>query len=241
MDPDAIALSRELADRSPSEREAYYVQRDVPAAIRDEVESLLRLEGATSDGLAGDAASATANVPRRQDLGVTTNQELISIGRYELLRLIGRGGMGEVHFARDTVLDRNVAVKLIARDLEDDPARKRLVREARAAGRLRHPNIVTIFDAGEHDGRSYIVLEYVPGETLRSLIRRQAPLPLRRRLELIEGACAGLAHAHRAGVVHLDIKPDNLMLDESGVLKVLDFGIARVLQSDALATRPLAG
>ena len=244
MDPDAIALSRELADRSPSERQAYYVQRDVPLAIRDEVESLLLLTGATSDAPAGDVARATEHVLAgrgHRDAMATSPPEPMSIGRYEVLRLLGRGGMGEVHFARDPVLDRNVAVKLIARDVDDDAARKRLVREARAAGRLQHPNIVTIFDAGEHDGRSYIAMEYVPGETLRSLIRRRAPLPLRRRLELIEGACAGLAHAHRAGVVHLDIKPDNLMLDETGVVKVLDFGIARVLQGDALATRNLSG
>jgi serine/threonine protein kinase len=244
MDPDAIALSRELADRSPSERQAYYVQRDVPLAIRDEVESLLLLTGATSDAPAGDVARATEHVLAgrgHRDAMATSPPEPMSIGRYEVLRLLGRGGMGEVHFARDPVLDRNVAVKLIARDVDDDAARKRLVREARAAGRLQHPNIVTIFDAGEHDGRSYIAMEYVPGETLRSLIRRRAPLPLRRRLELIEGACAGLAHAHRAGVVHLDIKPDNLMLDETGVVKVVDFGIARVLQGDALATRNLSG
>jgi serine/threonine protein kinase len=116
-----------------------------------------------------------------------------------------------------------------------------VVQEARAAGRLRHPNIVTIFDAGEDRGRSFIVMEYVPGETLRAVIQSRAPLPLTRRLEYIEGACAGLAHAHRSGVVHLDIKPDNLMLDESGVVKVLDFGIARVLQGDSTATHHLAG
>jgi predicted Ser/Thr protein kinase len=242
MDPDAIALSRELADRSRSEREAYYVQHATPPAIRTEVESLLSLDGVTSDEPADvTSTSVVRGESVRHDVVVTTNQQAISIGRYQTLRLLGRGGMGEVHLARDVVLDRNVAVKLIARDKDDEAGRKRLVREARAAGRLRHPNIVTIFDAGEHDGRSYIAMEYVPGETLRNIIRRQAPLSLRRRLELIEEACAGLAHAHRAGVVHLDIKPDNLMLDESGVLKVLDFGIARVLQSDALATRPLAG
>jgi serine/threonine protein kinase len=245
MDPDAIALSRELAGRSSSERKAYYVQRDVPLAIRDEVESLLHLNGANSDAPAGDVTSVTEHIVAGhrgpQDAMATASPEPTSIGRYEVLRLLGRGGMGEVHFARDPVLDRNVAVKLIARDVDDGVARKRLVREARAAGRLQHPNIVTIFDAGEHEGRSYIAMEYVPGETLRSLIRRRAPLALRRRLELIEGACAGLAHAHRAGVVHLDIKPDNLMLDQTGVLKVLDFGIARVLQGEALATRNLSG
>jgi serine/threonine-protein kinase len=164
-----------------------------------------------------------------------------TIGRYEVLRLLGRGGMGEVYLARDPVLDRQVAVKLISGGVDSAKSKEQLVREARAAGRLRHPNIVTIFDSGEHDGRPFIAMEYVRGETFGNLIHRQAPIALARRLELVEGACAGLAHAHQAGVVHLDIKPDNLMLDESGIVKVLDFGIARVLQSGLLVTRQLGG
>jgi serine/threonine-protein kinase len=167
--------------------------------------------------------------------------QVVTIGRYHVVRLLQRGGMGEVYLARDPVLDRELAVKVIASELEDESARRRFIGEARAAGRLRHPNIVTIFDAGEHEGRPYIAMEYVPGETFRSLIRRRAALSLARRLELIEGACAGLAHAHAAGVVHLDIKPDNLMVDSSGVVKVLDFGIARVLEGGAHTTRHLLG
>ena len=149
--------------------------------------------------------------------------------------------MGQVYLAHDPVLDREVAVKLIGSEIDDQQARDRLVQEARAAGRLRHPNIVTIFDAGQHDGAPYIAMEHLTGETLRSLIRRRAPVPLSRRLELVEGACAGLAHAHRAQVVHLDVKPDNLMLDANDVVKVLDFGIARVLKSDALVTVHVTG
>jgi len=163
------------------------------------------------------------------------------IGRYEVVRLLGRGGMGEVYLAHDPVLDRKVAVKLIGREMDDQEARRRLVHEARAAGRLRHPNIVTIFDAGEHEGAPYIAMEHVEGETLRALVRRRAPLPLARRLELVESACAGLAHAHRANVVHFDVKPDNLMLDANGILKVLDFGIARVLKNEMLVTQHVVG
>jgi eukaryotic-like serine/threonine-protein kinase len=163
------------------------------------------------------------------------------IGRYQIVRLIGRGGMGDVYLARDPVLEREVAVKLISGEIDTARSRQRLVLEARAAGRLRHPNIVIIFDAGEHKDRPFIAMEFVRGETLGNLIRRQAPMPLVQRLELIEHACAGLAHAHRADVVHLDIKPDNLMLDETGIVKVLDFGIARVLKSDLLVTRQLGG
>jgi hypothetical protein len=171
----------------------------------------------------------------------TRESERRFIGRYEIRRLLGTGGMGQVYLAHDPVLDREVALKLIGSEIDDDRARQRLVEEARAAGRLRHPNIVTIFDAGEHAGAPYIAMEHVGGETLRGLIRRRAPLSLAHRLELIEGACAGLAHAHRANVVHFDVKPDNLMLDDAGVLKVLDFGIARVLKAEALVTKHLVG
>ena len=229
MEPNAKTLLRTLADRSPSERAEYYAQRQVPAAVRDEVEAFLR----------SDTAETYSPDPRAP-ISIDGRQPSV-ISRYEVVRLLGRGGMGEVYLARDPVLDRNIAVKLIGWELDDAAARRYVVQEARAAGRLRHPNIVTIFDAGEHHGRSFIAMEYVPGETLRTLIESRAALPLGRKLEFIEGACAGLAHAHRAGVIHLDIKPDNLMLDENGVVKVLDFGIARVLKGDATATRRLAG
>jgi serine/threonine-protein kinase len=248
MESDAISLFRELASRSSEEREEYYAQHDVPADVRADVESLLSLDDNAIDSFAGHVASAAikalfdeAPATAPQPVRTVSTLQPAAIGRYQVGRLLGRGGMSEVYLARDPVLDRDVAVKLIAGELDDQTARRRLVREARAAGRLQHPNIVTIFDAGEHDGRPYIAMEYVCGETVRNLIQRKAPLPLSRRLELIEGACAGLAHAHRAGVVHLDIKPDNLMLDESGVAKVLDFGIARVLQGEALATRHIVG
>ena len=248
MDLDAIALFAELADRTASDREEYYSQHQVPAAVRAQVESLLQFDDRAIDSFAGHVASAAVRAmfanPPPQDptpAGATSSRHPVEIGRYQVIRILGRGGMSEVYLARDPLLERDVAVKLIAGELDDDAARKRVVREARAAGRLRHPNIVTIFDAGEHDGRPYIAMEYVPGETLRSIIQRQATLPLHRRLELIEGACAGLAHAHRADVVHLDIKPDNLMLDEAGIVKVLDFGIARVLKGQAYSTRHVVG
>src|SRR6185503_19370417 len=116
-----------------------------------------------------------------------------------------------------------------------------LVEEARAAGRLRHPNIVTIFDAGEHQGNPYIAMEYVVGDSLRSLIERRAPFSQGTKLLLMEGACAGLAHAHRENVVHFDVKPDNLMVDGRVGIKVLDFGVARVLKSEVLVTQHVAG
>src|SRR6185503_775074 len=105
-----------------------------------------------------------------------------------------------------------------------EAVRERFAREARAAGRLRHPNIVTIFDVGEHDGDPFIAMEFLAGET-------GAGLTLSRRLKLLEELCDGLAYAHRAGLVHRDIKPANLMVDAEGVLKILDFGIVRVSDS----------
>jgi len=238
MRPEVTALFRELADRSPEERREYYAREQVPEALRAEVESLLEYDEA-GDSLQGYVASA-----QRSLLDETTSQTHASeirphtsslpdlIGRFAVTKMLGRGGMGEVYLARDPVIDRMVAIKLIGSGLEGDHGRKRLMREARAAGRLHHSNIVTVFEAGEFEGRSFIAMEYVHGETLGSMIRRRAAITLRRRIELIEGACHGLAYAHRAGVIHLDIKPDNLMLDETGVVKVLDFGISRVVENE---------
>jgi predicted Ser/Thr protein kinase len=229
MNPDAKTIVRELAGRAPSEWYAYFEQHQIADPVRVEVESMLR-----SGGSSDDDQSTTGQI-------VPGQARLATIGRYQVVRFLGRGGMGEVYLARDPVLDRNVAIKLVGSEQDDAAARKRLIREARAAGGLRHPNIVTIFDAGEHGGRSYIAMEYVPGETLSSLIARRTALPLSRKLELIEHACAGLAHAHHLGVVHLDIKPDNLILDETGVIKVLDFGVARVLHGETVATQLVGG
>jgi eukaryotic-like serine/threonine-protein kinase len=246
MNPEVMTLFRQVADLPAAERADHYARRQVPEALRQEVESLLQFDWTRDSGREGNDPAA-GHVPdvTAAPSGVTLSQRTVApparIGRFEIERLIGRGGMGEVYLARDPVIDRAVAIKLIgSAAIENETARRRLVREARTAGRLRHPNIVTIFEAGEHEQQPYIAMEFVPGETLRSLISRREPLPLRRRLEMIEGACAGLAHAHRVGVVHLDIKPDNLILDDTGVVKVLDFGIARNTQADTL-TAHVAG
>jgi eukaryotic-like serine/threonine-protein kinase len=237
MSPEVMTLFRQVADMPQADRADHYARQRVPDSVREEVESLLKFDSSRDwlleppspqPGTGGVLRHRTAVPPER-------------IGRFEVERLLGRGGMGEVYLARDPVIERPVAIKLIgSAATENETARRRLVREARTAGRLRHPNIVTIFEAGEHEQQPYIAMEFVPGETLRTLIGRREPLSLRRRLEMIEGACAGLAHAHKVGVVHLDIKPDNLMLDETGVVKVLDFGISRNTQADTL-TAHVAG
>jgi serine/threonine-protein kinase len=252
VNPETLTLFREVANRSSAEREEYYARNEISDVLRGEVESLLQAGERTVDSFAGHLASAAvralleepvtpadASPPAASVARAVLQPEAIS--RYRIIRLLGRGGMADVFLARDPMLERDVAIKLIAGGLDDAVARRRFVREASAAGRLRHPNIVTIFDAGEYEGRPFTAMEYVAGHTLRTLIQRRVPLTLGRRLELVEHACAGLAHAHRAGVVHLDIKPDNMIVDDAGVLKVLDFGIARVLSSESLATRHVVG
>jgi serine/threonine-protein kinase len=150
-----------------------------------------------------------------------------TVGRYHIERLIAHGGMGSLYLARDPVIDRLVAIKLLREGFDDAAARERFAREARSAGRLHHPNIVTVFDVGEHHDRPFIAMEYVAGETLAQLIKRRAIGRRWQLLVILEDLCAALHYAHSAGIVHRDIKPANVMLDESGLVKILDFGIAR--------------
>ena len=137
--------------------------------------------------------------------------------------------MGSLYLARDPGLDRLVAIKLLKDDLQDDVAlRERFIREARSVARLSHPNIVVVYDVGEDAGRPFMAMEFIEGETLTKVLRqRPSPAPTR-RLSFVEDLCAGLAHAHATGIIHRDIKPDNIMFGRDGVLKILDFGIARL-------------
>ena len=149
-------------------------------------------------------------------------------GRYRLGHRLGRGGMASVHLAHDTVLERPVAVKLLAEGLgEDEELRERFLREGRFAAKLSHPHVVAVFDTGEDEGRPYIVMEYVAGASLAEELVRRGAFEPDEVGALGRQACAGLGHAHDAGVVHRDVKPQNLLLREDGVLKVADFGIAR--------------
>jgi predicted Ser/Thr protein kinase/tetratricopeptide (TPR) repeat protein len=153
-----------------------------------------------------------------------------AIDRYRIRERLGQGGMGALFLALDPAIDRLVAIKVLRVDNPD--VRERFQREARLAARLQHPNIVTVYDVGEHDGQPFIAMEYIPGETLGELIRRRAPLDVRQRIELVIEICSGLAFAHKNGIVHRDIKPANLILSrDSNILKILDFGIARAGES----------
>ncbi len=147
------------------------------------------------------------------------------LGEYRIERLLGRGAMGEVYLAHDRLLDRSVAIKLLPAATLDDASRERFLREARALARLRHPNVVVIYRVGTARGRPYLVYEYCAGQTLRAL---DAPLAPARVVELGVGLARGLAAAHRAGVLHRDVKPDNVMLGDDGTVKLIDFGLAYV-------------
>ncbi|WP_144009323.1 Stk1 family PASTA domain-containing Ser/Thr kinase [Enemella evansiae] len=160
-------------------------------------------------------------------------------GRYQVLQRLARGGMATVYRALDTRLDRIVAVKVMHEGLGDDRdfARK-FDREARAAARLCHPNVVSVFDQGHDHDRPYIVMEFVAGCTMRRVISRDAPLPPQRCLELIDHVLSALSAAHENNLVHRDIKPENILLSDRGQLKVADFGLARAITAQtATATQ----
>ena len=155
-----------------------------------------------------------------------------TLGRYRIERLLGAGAMGEVYLAEDPQIGRRVALKTL-RILGVHPdelpeRRQRLLREARTAGKLIHPHVVTLFDAGEDGGFIYLAFEHVPGSDLGARLGAGPPIALGEALRLVREACAGLDHAHKGGIVHRDIKPSNLLLDAEGRLKISDFGIAKM-------------
>jgi serine/threonine protein kinase len=152
--------------------------------------------------------------------------------RYQLLGQLGKGGMAVIYQARDLMLERTVAIKLLREDYSRAPAfQQRFRQEAKAAANLSHPNIVTVHDFGLDHGQLFIVMEYIPGSDLKTLIRQRGRFTPEAGLPLIIQACAGLGYAHRAGLVHCDVKPQNMLITPDGRLKVTDFGIARALAS----------
>jgi serine/threonine protein kinase len=152
--------------------------------------------------------------------------------RYKLLGPLGQGGMAVVYKAQDLSLGRIVAIKMLRQTLiHDQEFLARFQQEARAAANLAHPNIVTVHDFGQHEGRYYIVMEYIEGNDLKTLIKGGTPFPLDRVLDLSIQMCAGLGYAHRAGLVHCDVKPQNMLITADGRVKITDFGIARALAS----------
>jgi eukaryotic-like serine/threonine-protein kinase len=166
----------------------------------------------------------------------------MNLGKYEILSELGHGAMGIVYRARDPIINRLVAIKTITASLATDPhLRERFYREAQSAGNLQHPNIVTIHDLGEHDQVPYIAMELIEGESLEDLIGRRPAIPLSLKLVYATQACRAFDYAHKRGIVHRDIKPANVMLTKEGVVKVVDFGIARVVETSKTKTGVLIG
>jgi len=154
-----------------------------------------------------------------------------TIQHYQIVETLGRGGMGVVYKARDTHLDRFVAIKVLPPEKVSDPERKRrFAQEAKAASALNHPNIVHIYDVAEADGIQFIAMEYVPGKTLDQIIGRKG-LRLSEALKYAIQISDALAQAHAAGIIHRDLKPSNIMMAENSLVKVLDFGLAKLTET----------
>jgi serine/threonine-protein kinase len=248
MDRDAIALFREVSDRPPSEREAYYARHHISTALRAEVESLLNYDRETLDSIHGRVAAAAAMAldadlvstatdriraddasALRSDTGEGRFPAGTLLGdRYRIVTLLGRGGMGEVYRAIDLKLKQPVALKF----LPEKMARRaellaRFHAEVRLARQISHPNVCRVYDIGDVDGAAYISMQYIDGEDLASLLRRIGRLPPDKGLAIARRLCAGLAAAHDEGVIHRDLKPANIMIDRRGEVLITDFGLAK--------------
>jgi serine/threonine protein kinase len=159
-------------------------------------------------------------------------------GRYEILQHLGDGGMASVYKARDLLLNRHVAVKVLNNQLsKDEVFVNRFIREAQLAGKMSHPHIVNVFDVGQEEQTYYIVMEFVEGLTLDELLRMRGPLPAAEAMEIAIQICDGLSHAHKHGIIHRDIKPHNIMGTQDGRYKIMDFGISRLLSATTHYTK----
>ena len=155
--------------------------------------------------------------------------------RYEIIKTIGEGGMANVYLANDTILDRKVAIKVLRGDLSNDEKFiRRFKREALSVSNLSHPNIVEVYDVGEEEGNYYIVMEYIEGKTLKQLLQKRGALTLTEVIDIMSQLTDGLSHAHEAYIIHRDIKPQNIMIEDNGLVKITDFGIAMALNSTQL-------
>jgi serine/threonine protein kinase len=212
-------------ERAPDERADFLAEHcGADQALRHEVELLLA-EHARGGGLLEQGASDLAADWVNEEAQPTREQTL---GHFRILSLLGKGGMGEVHLAEDLRLHRKVALKLLpAEFIEHETRLRRFEQEARAASALNHPNIITIYDIGEVGQTHFIATEYVEGQTLRALLK-QGALPLKIVLDVAIQVASALATAHAAGILHRDIKPENLMRRPDGLVKVLDFGLAKL-------------
>jgi eukaryotic-like serine/threonine-protein kinase len=165
------------------------------------------------------------------------------IGKYDVVKLLGKGAMGQVFLARDSMLEREVALKVMVSSIADDPdLMKRFEREAKAVARMSHPNVVNVFDLGYHtDGSPYMAMELLRGSDLQKAMRQTPPLTLERKVNVLVQVLTGLAHAHQAGIVHRDIKPANVFINHDGTVKIMDFGVARLTTASMTGTGAIVG
>jgi serine/threonine-protein kinase len=226
-------LLQAALEREPHERAAFFKEAcaDDPS-LQSEVESLI-----ASHEQAGGFIESPAFAVMAESLANNRAESVAgqTLGHYKVLAQLGAGGMGEVYLAQDTRLGRKIALKLLPAYFTDDRGRlQRFQQEARAASALNHPNIITIHEVGEQTGRHFIATELIEGETLRERVRRTQMKPLEAINIAIEIASA-LSAAHAAGIIHRDIKPENIMVREDGIVKVLDFGLAKLTEAQAPA------
>ncbi|MCP3959288.1 MAG: protein kinase, partial [bacterium] len=215
----------------PTDRRAEFIEREIgdDVELRRIVERLLDADQRGSQFLGASAKRLASSL-----LEHTPEAIVNRLGRFEILKTLGSGGMGQVFEAKDRRLQRLVAIKVLAAaHVLDEKGRKRFLREARAASSVDHPNICTVHDIGEVGGHLYIVMSRYHGETLEACLQKR-PMALREALEIVRQVTRGLAYAHRSGIVHRDIKPANILLTASGEVKILDFGIAKVLGASRL-------
>ncbi|MEP6819352.1 MAG: serine/threonine-protein kinase [bacterium] len=236
------AVLQAALDRPPQDRASYLDEACAgDGQLLREATSLVTAHDEAGDFIEQPAIAEDACVLVGEDINDRIGHE---IGPYTIVRRLGAGGMGEVYLAQDARLDRLVALKILPAYFASDDARlRRFQREARAASALNHPNILTIHEVGESAGIRYIATEFIDGLTIRQLLTKQE-LSLDEVLDIAEQVSSALAAAHAAGIVHRDIKPENMMRRTDGLVKILDFGIAKLLEPEAhdyQETQPAAG
>jgi serine/threonine protein kinase len=235
------ALLDAALELPPEKREQFVAEAcDGNDELREEVLSLVKAQSKASDFMERSAMKVAAQM-LAQDSSLNNQASLVGqeIGTYKIESLLGVGGMGEVYLARETKLNRRVALKILPSQFVADAERvNRFEREAQALSALNHPNLITIFEVGELNGLHFIAMEFVEGQTLRGMM--SGSLRLRDVLSIVAQVAEALSAAHQSGIIHRDIKPDNIMVRADGYVKVLDFGLAKLTEPEVLPSAPNA-
>ncbi len=211
-------------------------------AAQGDVRSGTAIKTSSGDSSSSDAATIAdvGPVPAKKHAEALSSSTIVAPGtllgsRYQILRILGQGGMGAVYEARDQELDRTIAVKVIRPELASNPSiLQRFKQELILSRNVTHKNVVRIFDLGEADGTKFITMEFVEGDDLRSVLRQHGKFSARRTVAIVQQICRALEAAHAEGVIHRDLKPQNIMRDSQGRIVVMDFGLARSLEFDGM-------